>query len=358
MNFSSISGHIAIKNRLCTLVSSGRIPHAQLVAGDSTTMALPLAIAYARYILCPNRTDSNPCESCPTCYRTSKMEHPDLHFVFPVSKSKKAAATGRSEEKPISDNFIGLWREFVASNGGVFAENEWYEFIGVENQQGKIYKEEANEIIRKLSFKSFEGGYKIVVMYLPERMGAEAANTLLKLVEEPPASTLFLFVSETPDRVITTIRSRVQTIALAPIVLSGTLGGARGEEFFELFGGLMRRAYKGEYLELFDWVEEIYPLGREGYKSFIEYSISLLRECYVVGLGAEALSSLEGKEATFAANFSPYVNHLTVEALVAEFELALRQLRQNGSARIIFTHFALMVSKIIVSAKGRIAAGQ
>lgn len=340
------------------LVSSGRIPHGQLFVGDSSTMALPMAVAYARTVLCPHSTIEGPCEQCPTCYRTSKMEHPDLHFVFPVNKSKKAVATGRSDEKPISDQFIGLWREFYAARGGVFTEQEWYEYIGIENQQGNITKEDANEIVRKMSFKSFEGGYKIVVIYLPEKMGDAAANTLLKLVEEPPAQTLFLMVSETPDKIITTIRSRVQAVTLPPLSRQSFSNSQRGDEFFDLFTELMRKAYKAEFLELFDWVEAIAPLGRESHKSFIDYSIALLRESYMLGLGAEELTSVDGSAKKFAQNFAPYVNHLTIEPLVAEFELAKRQIGQNGSARIIFTHFALVVSKIIVSAKNSIAAGK
>ncbi len=351
MNFSSIDGHTTIKKRLVSGVQHSRVPHAQLFAGDNTTEALPLAIAYARYILCPNRTESEPCEVCPTCYQTSRLEHPDLHFIFPVNKSKLAAATGRVTDKPVSDQFITLWRKFLGETKGIFTENQWYEYISIENQQGIIIKEEANEIIRKLSFKSFEGGYKIVIMYLPERMGEAAANTLLKLVEEPPPATLFLFVSETPDRVIATIRSRVQAISLPPIreVLFGK--DSKGEEFYELFTKLMRKAYQGKYIELFDWAESIATIGRENHKAFIEYSISLIRECYIIGIGVEGLSKVSGEVLDFAKKFSQFVNELTTEQLLREFELAGAQIRQNGAPKIIFTHFALMVSKILVSAK-------
>ncbi len=357
MNFSSIGGHTTIKKRLRDGVQHSRVPHAQLFAGDSSTEALPLAIAYARYILCPNRTDSDPCEVCPACYRTSKLEHPDLHFVFPVNRSKRAVATGRSGEKPISDQFIALWREFIVQNSGIFTETQWYEYIGIENQQGNIAKEEANEIIRKMSFKSFEGGYKIVIIYLPERMGEAAANTLLKLVEEPPPSTLFLMVSETPDRVIGTIRSRVQQIALAPIHSKATLL-SDNSEFYELFTTLMRKAYQGRYIELFDWAESAATIGREAHKAFVEYSIALLRECYIIGIGVSELSNVSGEALAFAKNFSPFVSSQTIEPLVKEFELVGAQIRQNGAPKIIFTHFALMVSKILVSAKRSVATGK
>lgn len=355
MNFSQITGHETIKNRLIHGVKSGRISHAQLFAGAPDSGALPLAIAYARYILCPARTNSDPCQECPTCYKTQKLEHADLHFIFPVNKSKQS--TGSSTDKPISDHFIGRWREFLIQNGGVFSEREWYSYIDIENQQGIINKAEANELLRKMSFKSFEGGYKIVIIYLPERMNVEAANTLLKLIEEPPPFTLFLFVSENPDDIITTIRSRVQSISLPSLPSLKKLG--RGdEELFDLFVELMRIGYTAKYIELFDWVDSIAPQGREFHKSFCENSIAILRECYMQGIGCGALAPVAEERQAFIANFAPFVNHLSVEALIAEFELLLRQIKQNGSAKILLTHFALMVSKILQNVKRDTAAGQ
>ncbi len=361
MNFSSIFGHTHIKNRLVEGVKAGRIPHAQLFGGGVECRTLPMAVAYARYILCENRaTSDDACGVCPTCHRTSTFEHPDLHFIFPVNKSKSAKSTGRSDEKPLADHFLHIWREFYAEKQGIFTENEWYEAIGIENQQGNINKEEANELLRKMSFKSFEGGYKVVVIYLPERMNDQAANTLLKLVEEPPPMTLFLFASETPDRIITTIRSRVQSIALPPIDTVGLKGGVgrRGEEFFALFSSLMRLGYGAKYLDLFDWAEEISGIGREGQRLWVDYSVAFLRECYIIGVGVRSLSSLEGGQRDFAEKFAPFVNQQTIEPLVGEFELAARQIKQNGAPRIVFTHFAMMISKILVNAKRSIAAGK
>lgn len=357
MNFSSIIGHTAIKNRLISSVQSGRISHAQLFAGSDKSGALPLAIAYARYILCTAKGANDACGACGACYKTGKMEHPDLHFVFPVNKSKKAKAVGASADKPISDQFIHLWREFILANNGVFGEREWYAYLDIENQQGLINKEEANEIIRKMSFKSFEGGYKIVIIYLPERMNVMAANTLLKLIEEPPPMTLFLLVSENPDEIITTIRSRVQAISLPDIASLSRIG--RGDdELYELFVELFRLGYLGKYLDLFEWVEKIAPLGRETHKMFCENSIAILREAYLNGVGLSALAPVEDSRAKFIANFAPYINHISIEELIAEFELLLRQIRQNGSARILFTHFSLMVSKILQNVKRDTAAGK
>ncbi len=363
MNFSSITAHSNIKNRLIEGVRRGRVPHAQLFCGDSNSLVLPMAIAYARYLLCHNPANGDACEQCPSCYRTAKLEHPDLHFIYPVNRSKLARSTGKSDDKPISDHFLHIWREFILDNGGVFTENEWYARLDIENQQGKISKEEANELLRKMSFKSYEGGYKIAIIYLPERMNDAAANTLLKLIEEPPTKTIFLFVSEQPDTIIGTIRSRVQSIALPPLSGNGFIDSIRSEEFFELFSTLMRRAYTAKYLELFEWVEDIAPLGREGHKAFVDYSISMLRECYLKGIGTPSLGVVEGSSGKenlkkFVSNFSPFVNHLTIEPLIVEFELVGRQVRQNANPRIMFTHFALMVSKILVSAKRSIAAGE
>lgn len=357
MNFSEIIGHSEIKNRLTAGVGQGRVSHAQLFAGGPNSGALPMAIAYARYILCPNRTQTDACGVCPTCYKTAKLEHADLHFIYPVNRSKKARSTGRSDEKPTSDQFIHLWREFIASNGGVFTEREWYSYIDIENQQGNINKTEADELIRKMGFKSFEGGYKIVIIYLPERMQDAAANTILKLVEEPPPRTLFLMVSEQPDAIIATIRSRVQQISLP--ALPSLLGLGRDDElYYELFVELMRLGYTGRYLELFDWVEKLVPLGREAHKAFCQNSIELLRECYLRHIGMGALAPVEAVRDGFMKNFAPYVNHASVEPLVAEFELLFSQIRQNGSARILMTHFGLTVSKILQNVKRDLTAGK
>lgn len=363
MNFSSININDNIKNRLRETVLSGRVAHAQLFAGDSTSEALPTAIAYARFLLCPNRTERDACLVCPTCYRTERLEHSDLHFIFPVNKSKLSRSTGRSDDKPISDHFLHLWRDFILTNGGNFTENEWYSHIDIENKQGNISKEESNELLRKMSFKSYEGGYKIVIIYLPERMNDASANTLLKLIEEPPGGTLFLFVSQQSDAIIATIRSRVQMLSFPSKGGSSSLSSVRAGEFFELFSSLMRKAYTGKFLELFDWVEDIAPIGREGHKAFVEYSISMLRECYLIGIGVPDLgylsTAVQGDVVKkFALNFAPFVNHLTIEGLVLEFELVGRQVRQNANPNIMFTHFALVVSKILVSAKRSIAAGE
>lgn len=348
MNFSQINGHQAIKKSLADSVAIGRVSHAQMFVGDVSSGALALALAYARGVMCPNAAANGglACENCPTCYKTARLEHPDLHFIFPVNKSKKARSTSRADEKPTSDQFIHLWREFFASTGGVFSEREWYAYIDIENSQGAINVSEADELIRKMSFKSYEGGYKVVIMYLPERMNEQAANRLLKLIEEPAPRTLFLLVSQDPDAVILTIRSRCQIITLPSI---GLISAAVDNQYYDQFVSLMRLCYSSKYLELFAWADSMATLGREAHKAFCAESIDLLRECYLQGVGLGAIATVGADRETFVRNFAPYVNFQTVEPLVAAFELLAAHVRQNGNARILFTHFALTVIKILSS---------
>lgn len=356
MNFSQINGHSAIKKRLAESLACGRVSHAQMFVGDSSTGALPMAFAYARMVMCPNGARlGSACDQCPTCYKTQRMEHPDLHFIYPVNKSKKGRSTGRADEKPTSDQFIHLWREFFTSTMGTFSEREWYEYIDIENSQGNINKDEAAELIRKMSFKSYEGGYKVVIIYLPERMNDQAANTLLKLIEEPAPGTLFLFVSEQQDGVIATIRSRVQTLTLPSI---GLQASAPNEQFYDLFVSLMRLCYTSKYLELFAWAEGVVPLGRENHKAFCIESLDMLRTCYLHGVGLGDITVISDERRVFVDKFAPYVNHISIEPLVAAFELLLAHIKQNGNARILFTHFALSVIKIFGNVKSNIAAGQ
>jgi DNA polymerase-3 subunit delta' len=204
MNFRQIPGQKETISRLIRSVSEQRVSHAQLFSGPEGCGSFALALAYAQYVSCENRTESDSCGTCKSCVKYEKMIHPDLHFVFPVIKDKK-------NSEPVSDAFIEQWREY-ARQSPYFTLNEWLNAIDVENAQGLIFASEAGEIIRKLSLKTFESDFKIMIIWLPEKMHPAAANKLLKLLEEPPEKTLFLLVSDEPDKLLPTIISRCQII--------------------------------------------------------------------------------------------------------------------------------------------------
>ncbi|MBK9392221.1 MAG: DNA polymerase III subunit delta [Bacteroidetes bacterium] len=206
MNFSQIPGQKEIIGKLIRSVKEERVSHAQLFAGNEGCGSMALALAYARYISCEDRSDHDSCGKCKSCVKYEKMIHPDLHFVFPVIKGKKAT-------DPVSDNYIEEWREFV-SKSPFFTINDWLDFIEVGNAQGMIFASEASEIIRKLSLKTFESDFKIMIIWLPEKMHQATSNKLLKMIEEPPEKTLFLLVSDEPDKVIPTIQSRCQLVRI------------------------------------------------------------------------------------------------------------------------------------------------
>lgn len=385
MQFKDIIGQEDVKRRLRETVRQGRVSHAMLFTGAEGTGALPLALAYAQYVNCRNRTDEDSCGVCPECYRMQRLEHPDCHYIYPVNASKEAVATGRADEKPRSEQFLHVWRRVVPQTEGYLSEQEWYAELGIENQQGIINKNDANELVRQMGFKSFEGGYKTVIVWLPERLHEAAANTLLKLVEEPPERTLFLFASVEPEKIIATIRSRTQAVGLAGVpdeVIARELTARKGlsasaaaqaaylaqgswgravriaasssgaaDEYQERFIRLMRLCYRQKYLDLFSWAEEMAPLGREVQKQFCMAGLELLRSCYLTGVGLERIAYADPETMRFCRNFAPYVSHVTVEEFVREFELLLAQIRQNGNARILFTHFAMSVCKIIGAAR-------
>lgn len=380
MQFKDIIGHQEVKSRLINSVTRNRISHAQLFAGDEGSGALSLAIAYAQYINCEARTDHDSCGECPSCYQISRVAHPDLHFAFPVNTPKGKS----SSEKPVSNTFMGEWREIVEQTAGYFNEQMWYSKIEIDNKQGNISTLEADEIIRTLSFKSFESDYKVVIIWLPERMNVQAANKLLKILEEPWSKTLFLLVSEAPDKLLSTIISRVQTTSVpaisiadmsAYLVASEGLNSAdaqkiarlsRGNilearrfvtesdsdnEQFNNFVQLMRLSYEDRHMELLEWADGVASLGREEQKRLMVNFIRLLRDSYMLTAGIDDISYLFGKEYDFCKKFAPFVNNSNIEQLVAECELVIRQIGQNGNPRIIFLHFALTVSKLIVKLK-------
>ena len=374
MKFSDIIGQDSLKRHLAESIDRGRISHAQLFTGSAGTGALPLAIAYAQYLNCPNRKDGDSCGECPSCRQTAELAHPDLHFVFPVNKQGKKAG-----EVVLSAEFMPQWREIVAQTGGYFTPQQWYDCLDLgKTLRGIISAKEADEIIRRLSFKSFESEYKIMLIWLPETMNDEAANKILKILEEPWEKTIFLLVSERADLLLPTIISRTQEVAvprltvedLMPMVegdeqqrlsiarlaagdliemrrLAGGEEDAVRKESFDLFCRLMRLSYNDKHLELIDWADEVALLTREQQRSMLRHAARLLRESYMLHAGLGSISYLWGEEAAFCNKFAPFIGNQNIEFLIGEIEQAMRQVSQNGNPRIIFTHFALSVSKQI-----------
>ena len=377
MKFSDIIGHDDLKCRLAAQVDAGRVSHAQLFTGLAGYGTLPLALAYVQYLFCTNRHDGDSCGECPACKQIDALAHPDLHLVFPVNKREKKAG-----EVVTSDQFIEKWREIWSEKHGVFSAEEWYERLDLgKTMKGLITVKESDEIIRKLQFKSYSAEYKAMIIWLPETMNQDAANKILKILEEPWDKTLFILVSEKPELLLKTIVSRTQEVSVPRIDVASLervamaegkpqaeahnmarlAGGSllelgelvRGEsdetrhQSFEFFTRLMRLSYNDRHLELFEWADELSALTREGQRQFFLHSVRLLRESYMLHAGLGAISYLWGEEADFCRKFAPFIGNQNIEPLVAEIERAMLQIQQNGAPRIVFTHFALAVSKMI-----------
>lgn len=386
MKFSEITGQNKVKELLKRSFDEGHVSHAQLLAGKSGYGTLALALAYAQYVLCENHQNGDSCGVCPSCYKVAHLEHPDLHFSFPVAKSDSMVNRNSNGTEVISDSLIEMWRSMIEESSPLccFSEKDWYEHIGIgKNSQGIINRSEAHEIIRKFSYKSYEGGYKILIMWLPERMNDSAANKLLKLFEEPAEKTLFLFVSENPDSVLKTILSRTQTLYVPPVereyvanyltdrfgddidaervarMSQGDLIRAvdivtesekqqdEDDENFTMFTSLMRLCFAVNHVGLMEWGESMAALSREAQKDFVDYSLKMLRDSYMVTVGMPELNYSYGKEAQFITRFFPFVNHANIEILISEFERVALELTFNANTKILFTHFALSISKLI-----------
>ncbi len=378
MRFSDVIGHTELKAHLRQSVLSGRVSHAQLFTGCGGYGSLSLAIAYAQYLNCPNRTSEDSCGVCPTCQQMGALAHPDLHIVMPVNKMGK-----KSGESVLSDDFISQFRELSISAGGYITPEMWFERLELgKTLQGVISTKEADEIIRKLSFKSYGAEYKIMLIWLPEMMNEQAANKILKVLEEPLGKTLFLLVSEHSERLLSTIISRTQRVDVGRVdiedlrsyalqngvaydaqlrsitrtaagdmielraLIKGQGAELRGENFAH-FTALMRLSYNNKHLELISWAEEVASLPREQQRGMLQYSLKLLRDAYIIHAGVGEISYLWGEEADFCKKFAPFIGNQNIEFLIEQIELAIAQLSQNGNPVIIFTHFALLVSKQI-----------
>jgi len=375
MLFGAVTGQTELKLRLTQMVRERRIAHAHLLWGSEGSGALPLALALAQYIMCPNRTDTDACGVCPSCNKVQKLIHPDLHFVLPVNSTKEIT----SDKKPVTEHFMAEWREALLANPYI-TEQEWYETMGIENKQGNINVHEASRIIEKLNYKPFEAEYKIMIIWLPERMNTAAANKLLKLIEEPPSKTLFFLVSGDTTRIIKTILSRAQPVRVPPIdedalvqaalahqgvndtqahKLARAAAGSYSElqkllaneqssgDHLERFSTLMRTAYAADGLALMAWAEETAQYGREQQKAFLLYTESLLRESFMFNRNVSEATYLLGDEEAFAKKIAPFINERNIDDIYKTINLTMAHLSQNGNAKIIFTDLALQLAVLL-----------
>jgi len=374
MLFKEIIGQEEVKEKLLSMVREDRTPHALMLYGPPGTGKLPLAIAMAQYLSCGNRGGKDACGTCPSCLKFGKLVHPDLHFVVPVLKA--GSVTG----PPVSDDFLETWRESLLSDFYI-TENRWYEALGAENKQGIINVKESEAIIRKLGFKPYESAYRMMVIWLPEKMNAPAANKLLKLIEEPPPKTLILLASEHTDRILPTILSRTQLLHVPPLtdadiregllrqgssdpqLLDDAIHRANGnfslalqtfrqgehdQQNFELFTSLMRLCYGRKIIEINTWVDQVAGMGRERQKQLIDYSLRLLRENFMLHMDQESLNYMSGKEQEFAMKFSPFIHEGNVFSLVDEFGLAGNHIEANGNPRIILMDLSIKVIRLLM----------
>ncbi|KAA6300964.1 MAG: DNA polymerase III subunit gamma/tau [Candidatus Ordinivivax streblomastigis] len=366
MFFKDVIGQTASKERLLAEVKEGRIPHALLLCGPEGTGKYPLALAYARYISCTDRTENDACGKCPSCIKFDKLVHPDVHFVFPIVKNTK-------KNKELCDDYIATWRKFVI-NHPYFNLNNWLNEIEAENSQVSIYAKESGEIIKKLNLKSSENGHKFVLIWLPEKMQIVCANKLLKLVEEPPEKTTFLLISEVPEMILPTILSRAQRFTICKIkeediaeALQNKFGILETDSrsiarlsngnfvraletihleeessyFFDLFVSLMRFSYQRKVKEMKQWSEQLAGIGRERQKSFLVYCQRMIRENFIYNLHRKELTYMSINEQNFASRFAPFINERNVTGIMNELSEAQQHIEQNVNAKMVFFDFSL-----------------
>lgn len=372
MFFRDIIGQDEAKQRLIREAKEGKIAHARLFCGPEGIGKLPLAIAYARYLSCQNPGEDDACGTCPNCMKYNKLAHPDLHFVFPVIKIKS--------KDTVSDDFLPEWRELL-SQTPYFNLNIWLKEMGAENQQAQIYVKESDEIIRKLNLKSSQGGYKIMIIWLPEKMNVECSNKLLKLLEEPPSQTIFLLISEEPDMLLTTIQSRTQRFNLYGIeenqiaqkltlqygileqeaidiahrsegnflkALETIHLNEENQLFFEMFVSLMRLSYQRKIREMKQWSETMASMGRERQKQFLQYCQRMIRENFIYNFHESSITFLNEEERHFSSRFAPFVNERNVIGIMDELSEAQRHIEQNVNARMVFFDFSLKMIVLLV----------
>ena len=337
MRFSSVIGNEALKRRLVQMVDQGRLPHAVLLCERGEWGALPVAIALAQYLNCTDRRDGDSCGVCDSCHKYEKLIHPDLHFFFPVAASGKMS--DKEKKAPVSDYLIAQWREKVLSNP-YFGEQELFDALGLENKNVNIYVHEAKRLFEKLSLSSYEGDYKTVVGYLPEKMSPETANKLLKLLEEPPAGTVFIMVSHQSEKMLPTVLSRCQRIDLLPFDrqerAQAGLEFTMPEESLRQIEALLEAALAKDLLATFPVWESLAEQGRERQKEWIRCAQEYIRRLHLHSLSLGELAGGGDREAENLVRFSGRIRPTFYEKAFQALEGALSAVESNTNARLVF----------------------
>jgi DNA polymerase-3 subunit delta' len=379
MLFSEILGQDHIKAHLTQTANLERIAHAQLFVGPEGSGTLAMAIAYAQYILCNNQNGENTGTNAACNLKFDKIAHPDLHFVYPT------VTTEEVKKSPKSIDFISQWRSFILEKpyGSLF---DWYAILGVQNKQGEIRVDDAQEVLKSLSLKSYEGGYKIMIIWMADKLNVAASNKLLKLLEEPPEKTIFILITENEEDIIQTIRSRCQILhfnGLSQTVIANSLvlkeqinpnealkiaHQAQGNynkalhliqdqegdnPFEEWFVTWVRAAFKAKkdasaIQDLIIWSEKIAALGRESQKKFLEFCIEIFRQALLLNYETPQLVYFEPKVPKFKLeNFAPFVNGNNIQDIFGEISEAMYHIERNGNAKIILTDLSIKLTRLI-----------
>lgn len=378
MLFREILGLHHIKVHLTQSADAGRIPHAQMFVGPEGSGTLIAALAYARYLLCANKGGENTGGEDSCNLKCEQLSHPDLHFAFPVSNTDKV------KSHAVSDHFLAEWRQFIREQpyGNLF---DWYQLIGIERKQGQIGVDEAHDIVKKLSLKSYEGGFKVMLIWMAEKMNIAASNKLLKLIEEPPEKTVIILIVEDEEQMMQTISSRCQVLHFPPLAeeaiaaaleekgllreearkvaheANGNFNKAldlmnRDSEdlvFERWFIQWVRSAFKakgnkGAIHELILWSEEIAKTGRETQKKFLKYCLAVIRQAMLINFQVPELAYMNLHEAGFdLKKFAPFVHENNIVEIAEELERAIYHVERNGNSKIVLMDLSIKLTRLL-----------
>lgn len=374
MTFASIPGLDEVKSKLIASVQNNHLAHALLFTGKEGALTLPMALAFAQYLHCQNRTDTDACGVCPACSKSLKYIHPDTHFVFPLGNVKND-----KDEDRFRADILKTWRNFLHEQP--FGDmGQWISFYGGEDKQALIAREESREIVRALSLKAFEGSAKIMIIWMPELMHSSAANGILKILEEPPAGTFFFLVTNNAEQLLATILSRTQHVQV-PLLTDEALTGylatlpdlepSRRAEIVQLADGnltfalqlidseedhhtnrfmdWMRTCYKRDHIKLLTLADEFHELDKLSQRNLFSYGLSMMRESLLTLAGAGTIQRVRGEEEKFVTNFSKYLSIPKIDSISRLMNDAQYHLERNGSAKMIFMDLSLHIARTIHS---------